>query len=63
MYNRREINKRLSLAVGEIKHYKEYQFVLINENIVDTVNNLVRIINDSLFIFEIKNKINNYKIR
>ena len=60
--NRREINKRLSLAVSEIKHYKEYQFVLINENIIDTVNNLVKIINNSLFICEIKNKINNYKI-
>ena len=60
--NRREINKRLSLAVSEIKHYKEYQFVLINENIIDTVNNLVRIINNSLFIHEINNKINNYKI-
>ena len=60
--NRKEINKRLSLAVSEIKHYKEYQFVLINENITDTVNNLVKIINNSLFISEIKNKINNYKI-
>jgi len=60
--NRKEINKRLSLAVSEIKHYKEYQFVLINENIIDTVNTLVKIINNSLFIHEIKNKINNYKI-
>jgi len=60
--NEREINKRLSLAVNEIKHHKEYQFVLINENIIDTVNNLDKIINNSLFIYEIKNKINNYKI-
>ena len=60
--NRREINKRLSLAVSEIKHYKEYQFVLINENIIETVNNLIKIINNSLFIQEIKNKINHYKI-
>ena len=60
--NSREINKRLSLAISEIRHYKEYQFVLINENIIDTVNNLVKIINNSLFIHKIKNKINNYKI-
>ena len=60
--NIKEINKRLSLAVSEIKHYKEYQFVLINESIIDTVNNLVKIINHSLFIHKIKNKINNYKI-
>ena len=60
--NKREINKRLSLAVSEIKHYKEYQFVLINESIIDTVNNLVKIINNSLFINKINNKVNNYKI-
>ena len=60
--NKGEINKRLSLAVNEIKHYKEYQFVLINENIIETVNNLVKIINNSIFIHKIKNKINNYKI-
>ena len=60
--NKTEINKRLSLAVNEIKHFKEYQFVLINENITETVNNLVKIINNSLFIHKIKNSINNYKI-
>ena len=60
--NKKEINKRLSLAVSEIKHYKEYQYVLINERIIDTVNNLVKIINHSLFIDKINNKVNNYKI-
>ena len=60
--NKREINKRLSLAVSEIKHYKEYQFVLINESIIATVNNLVKIINHSFFINKINNKVNNYKI-
>ena len=62
MDNRREINKRLSLAVGEIKHYKEYQYVLINDKIIHTVNNLVKIINSSLFINEINDKIKNYSI-
>ncbi len=60
--NKKEINKRLSLAVSEIKHYKEYQYVLINESIIDTVNNLVKIINHSLFIDKINNKVNHYKI-
>ena len=60
--NKREINKRLSLAVSEIRHYKEYQFVLINESIIDTVNNLVKIINSLLFIDEINDKIKNYRI-
>jgi len=60
--NRREINKRLSLAVSEIKHYKEYQYVLINDRIIYTVNNLVKIINSLLFIDEINDKIKNYRI-
>ena len=60
--NKREINKRLSLAVSEIKHYKEYQYVLINDRIIYTVNNLVKIINSLLFIDEINDKIKNYRI-
>ena len=60
--NKKEIDKRLSLAVNEIKHYKEYQYVLINDKIINTVDNLVAIINSSLFIHEINDKIKNYKI-
>ena len=60
--NKSEIDKRLSLAVSEIKHYKEYQYVLINDKIIHTVNNLVKIINSSLFINEINNKIKIYSI-
>ena len=60
--NKVEIDKRLSLAVSEIEHYKEYQYVLINDKITHTVNNLVKIINNSLFINEINNKIKNYRI-
>ena len=52
--NRKEIEKRLSLAVSEIKHYKEYKYVLINNKIIQTVNNLAKIINYTLFIDEIK---------
>ena len=60
--NKKEIDKRLSLAVTEIKHYKEYEYVLINDKIIHTVNNLVKIINNSLFINEINKKIKNYRI-
>ncbi len=60
--NKREIKKRLSLAVAEIKHYKEYEYVLINDKIIHTVNNLVKIINHSLFINGINKKIKNYRI-
>ena len=31
--NNKEINLRLSYAIDEMKHYKEYKYVLINENI------------------------------
>ena len=60
--NKREIEKRLSLAVNEIKHYKEYQYVIINDKILNTVDDLIKIINNSLFIDKINNKIKNYKI-
>ena len=60
--NKKEIDKRISLAVNEIKHYKEYQYVLINDRIIYTVNNLVKIINSLLFIDEINDKIKNYRI-
>ena len=60
--NVREINKRLSLAMGEIKHFKEYQYVLVNDKIIYTVNNIVKIIKNSILIDDIKNKIKNYKI-
>ncbi len=42
--NDQEINLRLSYAIKEMKHYKEYKYVLINENIQKTVNNIKKII-------------------
>ena len=48
--NRKEIKLRLSLAINEMKHYNEYKYILINENIKQTVNNLVKIINYDLLI-------------
>ena len=53
------IKLRLSLAIKEIKHYKEYKYILINENIHQTVNNLVKIINYNLLIDQNQNKLNN----
>ena len=40
-----EINLRLSYALEEIKHYNEYKYVLINKNIHDTANDIIKIIN------------------
>ena len=48
--NSKEIRLRLSLAMKEMKHYKEYQYILINQNVQQTVNNIVKIIDYNLLI-------------
>ncbi|PPR45939.1 MAG: Guanylate kinase [Alphaproteobacteria bacterium MarineAlpha5_Bin8] len=60
--NNKEIKKRLSLAVDEISHYNEYKFVLINDKIKDTVNNLKKIIDYETFKEKNNIKILKYKI-
>ena len=60
--NYKEIKKRLSLAVSEIEHYHEYKYVLINNTINHTINNITNIINYLFFIDDINKKIKNYKI-
>ena len=42
--NNKEINLRLSYAIEEMKHYNEYKYVLINENVQKTVNDIKKII-------------------
>ena len=42
--NKKEINLRLSYAIDEMKHYSEYQYVLINEKVHKTVNEVKKII-------------------
>ena len=42
--NKKEINLRLSYAISEMEHYKEYKHVLINENVQNTVNIIKKII-------------------
>ena len=49
--NSNEINLRLSYAISEMKHYNEYKFVLINENVYKTVNEIKNIIKYSELIF------------
>ena len=60
--NRSEITKRLSLAVNEIKHFKEYKYVLVNDNINKTVKDIIKIINHENLLDEIKNKIKKVNI-
>ena len=42
--NSKEINLRLSYAIREMKHFNEYKYVLINENVYKTVNEIKNII-------------------
>ena len=52
--NNKEINLRLSYAINEMKHYKEYKYVLINENVYKTVNEIKKIIEYHQLIFNQK---------
>ena len=45
-----EINLRLSYAINEMKHFNEYKYVLINENVHKTVNDIKKIIEFNEFI-------------
>tara|TARA_B100000886_G_scaffold329545_1_gene279007 strand:- start:283 stop:915 length:633 start_codon:yes stop_codon:yes gene_type:complete len=42
--NKKEINLRLSYAIDEMKHFSEYKYVLINEKVHKTVNEVKTII-------------------
>ena len=42
--NNKEINLRLSYAIDEMKHYKEYKYVLVNDNVKKTVGDIIKII-------------------
>ncbi len=48
--NNKEINLRLSYAIEEMHHYKEYKYVLINDNVKNTVNDIKRIIEHNEFV-------------
>ena len=42
--NKKEISLRLSYAINEMKHYNEYKYVLINEKIQKTIDEIKKII-------------------
>tara|TARA_B100000029_G_C17021426_1_gene758717 strand:- start:82 stop:621 length:540 start_codon:yes stop_codon:yes gene_type:complete len=60
--NKNDINLRLSYAIKEIKHYNEYSYVLINRNVIETVNDIIQIIKSDLII-EKNNKLTAKKIK
>ncbi|MDC3075588.1 guanylate kinase [Pelagibacteraceae bacterium] len=53
--NNKEINLRLSYAINEMKHYKEYKYVLINEKVQQTVNEIKKIIEYHQLLINQKN--------
>ena len=57
-----DIDLRLSYAIKEISHYKEYSYVLINQNVQQTVNEISEIIKTSLTI-EKNKKLTRRKIK
>ena len=57
-----DIDLRLSYAIKEISHYKEYSYVLINQNVQQTVNQISEIIKTSLTI-EKNKKLTRRKIK
>ena len=60
--NNKEINLRLSYAIEEMKHYKEYRYVLVNKNIQKTVNDIKKIIEYNQLIAK-QNNILNKKLK
>ncbi len=56
--NHKEINLRLSYALNEMKHYSEYKYVLINDNVQSTVNKIKKIIEFHNLIDENNKKLN-----
>ena len=60
--NSKEIDLRLSYAIDEMKHYKEYKHVLINENVQETVNEIKKIIEYNELIYK-QNSILNSRLK
>tara|TARA_B100001964_G_scaffold230473_1_gene284029 strand:+ start:279 stop:887 length:609 start_codon:yes stop_codon:yes gene_type:complete len=60
--NKVEIKKRLSLAVKEISHYNEYKYILVNDNINQTVLNILKIIEYESILSKINKKVRSVKI-
>jgi len=60
--NSQDINLRLSYALKEIGHYNEYSYVLINQNVMQTVDYIIHIIKYK-FILEKNKKLTDRKIK
>ena len=56
--NRKEIKLRLSYALKEMKHYKEYKYVLINKNVHNTINEIKKILEYNILLDQNQIKLN-----
>ena len=57
-----EIKKRLSLAVKEISHFTEYKYVIVNDNIDKTVEDILKIIQYEELLYKIYKKVKSLKM-
>ena len=60
--NSDDINLRLSYALKEISHYNEYSYVLINKNVIQTVNDIIHIIKYN-YILDKNQKLTDRKLK
>ena len=60
--NQVEINKRLSLAVQEMNHYVEYKYILVNDSINQTVENVLKIIQYEELLLKLYKKVKSVKM-
>ncbi len=58
--NKKEINLRLSYALREMKHYNEYKYVLVNENIQKTIKEIIKIIEFNIFMTQNENNLKKF---
>ena len=61
----KEINFRMSKALKEIKHYDEYHYVLVNNNLDNTFQHIVKILeaerlklSKQLYLYDFVKKLN-----
>ena len=55
--NKKEIQIRLSLALSEISHHKDYKYVIINDKLNETISNIENIIKYNQLKDDLLNKV------
>ena len=55
--NKKEIKMRLSLALSEINHHSDYQYVIINAKLNDSIHTITNIINYHQLKSSLENKV------